>query len=314
MEKAHGWTYVRSKNNGKKGRKGQAEHTPSVPQAATTHSSIMDPSTPLSGQAPSPYDQYDVYSRRYSVGGSTSASELITPYSDGSVIDDTLNGFGDHYSRSGPNFDFNTFPGTLHSPEQIQYSPANIDFHRPSFDAVSLTNAPTVPSSFDTSLTTPDQDQMLGHFDWSHMGNDFTSYNIQMITPASSVANRPLSSFAHDPSISIHNLTSAPVPSLSPGAQGNIMLYSPHSANDIAADEGFDEFVGETGKPTADFPLYDGSHGTSSISSTANEGMFPELSTYGGQFPPSGWSGRGTDLAQQLGMGDLMQLDDEYDE
>lgn len=92
------------------------------------------------------------------------------------------------------------------------------------------------------------------------------------------------------------------------------MLYSPHSADDIAADEGFDEFVGETGKPTADFPLYEGSHGSSSLSSAANEGMFPELSTFGGQFAPHGWSGRGTDLAQQFGMGDLMHLDDECDE
>lgn len=308
MEKAHGWTYVRSKNNARKGKRSQAGQTPSAPQVATPHSSIMDPTTPLSGEAPSPYDQYEVYSRTYSVGGSTSASEQVTPYSNGSVIDETLNGF---YSHSGADFGFNDFPETFQTPDQIDYSPATNEFHRPSFDTASLTNAPTVPSSFDTSLTSPDQDQTLGNFDWTRMDNDMTSYNVQMATPASSVVQRPLPSFSHDASISLHLPTHTPIPSLSPGARGNIMLYSPHSAH--AADEGYDDFITETGKPTTDFALYDGSHGTSSLSSAGNENMFPELPTFGSQFAPSGWSGRGTDLAQQLGMGDFMDFDDDYE-
>lgn len=313
MEKAHGWTYVRSKNNGRKGKKSQAGQTPPTPRITTPQSYTMDVSTPLSREPPSPYDQYGVYTGAYSVGGSTSASEEITPYSNGSVIDDTLNGFEGQYGQSEPNFDFNDFPGALDPPDHLEYSPASNDLRRPSFDAASMTDAPPIPS-FDTSMTLQDQEHTLGNFNWSHMDNDFTSHNIQMITPASSVDNRPLSSFAHNPSISLHQPTHAPIPSLSPGAQGNIMLYSPHSPNDIAADEGFDEFVGETGKPTTDFALYDGSHGTSSFSSAADEGMFQELSTFGGQFAPTGWSGRGTELAQQFGMGDLMQLDDEYDD
>ena len=237
-----------------------------------------------------------------------SASDQITPYSNGSVVNETLNGF---YSHSGHDFDFNDFPEMLQTPDPIDYSPTTDDFHRPSFDAASLTNAPTVPSSFDTSLTSPDQDPTLGNFDWSRMDNDFTSYNVQMATPASSVINRPLPSFGHDPSLPPHLAAQVPIPSLSPGAHGNIMLYSPHSAH--AADEGYDEFIAEAGKPTTDFPLYEGSHGASSLGSTANENMFPELTTFGSQFAPSGWSGRGTDLAQQFGMSDLMQLDDEYE-
>jgi len=269
----------------------------------------MDPTTPLSGEAPSPYDQYEIYSRRYSVGGSTSASDQVAPYSNGSIVNDTLNGFYNHPASS---LDFNDFPETLQTPDQIDYSPATNGFHRPSFDATSLTYATTVPSSFDTSLTSPDQDPTLGNFNWSHMDNDFTSHNVQMVTPASSVVTRPLLSVSHDSSLPINLSSHAPIPSLSPGAQGHLMLYSPPSA--YAADEGYDEFMAEAGKPTADFALYDGSHGASSLSSTANENMFPELSTFGSQFAPSGWSGRGTDLAQQFGINDFMQLDgDEYE-
>ncbi len=88
------------------------------------------------------------------------------------------------------------------------------------------------------------------------------------------------------------------------------MLYSPHSANEIAADEGFDEFVAESGKPTADFALFDGSQATSSLCSTSNDGMFPELSTFGSQFAAPGWSGDGTELAEPFGMNDMMDLDD----
>lgn len=307
MEKAHGWTYVRSKNNGSKSKRSQAGRVPSTPQMTTPHSSIMDPTTPLSGEAPSPYDQYEVYSRRYSVGGSTSASDQITPYSSGSVFNDTLNGF---YSNQGTNFNFNELPETLQTPDQIEYSPATHEYHRPSFDAASLTNAPTVPSSFDTSLTSPDLDPTLGNFDWTRTDNDFTSYNVQMATPASSVAHRPGLSFSHDSSLAINQAGHAPMLNLSPGAQGDVMLYSPHST--YTADEGYDEFIAEAGKPTADFPLYEGSHGASNLSSAANENMFPELPTFGSQFAPSGWSGRGTDLAQQFGINDFMQLDDEY--
>jgi len=308
MEKAHGWTYVRSKNNGRNSKKTQAGQGPSTPQVTTPHSSIMDPTTPLSGEAPSPYDQSEIYSRRYSVGGSTSASDQITPYSNRSFANDTLNGF---YSHPGPNLDFNDFPGTLQTPDPLDYSPATDGFHRLSFDTESLTTAPADFSSFDTSLTSPDQDPTLGNFDWTGVDNDFTSCNVQMVTPASSVAQRPLPSFSHDPSLPVQLPTHAPIPSLSPGAQGHIMLYTPQSAH--AADEGYDEFTAEAGKPTGDFPLYDGSHGASDLNSAANENMFPELPTFGSQFAPSGWSGRGTELAQQFGMSDFMQLDDEYE-
>ncbi len=115
MEKAHGWIYVRSKNNGRKGKKIQAEKTPAAVQMTTPRSSAVEPSTPLSGVPPSPYDQYG-FPDTYSAGGSTSASEQITPYSSGSVVEGSLNGFGDRYDYSATNFDFNTFPGTFAPP------------------------------------------------------------------------------------------------------------------------------------------------------------------------------------------------------
>ena len=85
------------------------------------------------------------------------------------------------------------------------------------------------------------------------------------------------------------------------------MLYSPYSAQDASTDEGFDEFIADAGKPSCDFALFDGSHPTSSTSSRSNECMFQDLAT----IAPTTWSGRGTDLAHQLGINDLMQVDED---
>jgi hypothetical protein len=39
------------------------------------------------------------------------------------------------------------------------------------------------------------------------------------------------------------------------GGQGNLMLYSPNTGHGLSADEGFEDFVGESGNPTGDFSI-----------------------------------------------------------
>ena len=84
------------------------------------------------------------------------------------------------------------------------------------------------------------------------------------------------------------------------------MLYSPYSQNEGPVDEGYEDFVSD-GKPATDFPLFDGSGHAPNLSSTDNGQMFQDLAS----FAPTAWSGRGTELAQQLGMQDIMQVDEE---
>jgi hypothetical protein len=74
---------------------------------------------------------------------------------------------------------------------------------------------------------------------------------------------------------------------LSPGAQGNVVLYSPESANEIT-DEGYDEFLGASGKPIGDFQLFPSS--ASGSSDGMNDGMFPTFRppiNVHGMYPPA---------------------------
>ena len=302
MEKAHGWVYVRSKNNTKNnGKKPATSKTPPTPQINTPGShAITTPSSYTHDAATSEYDEvsssapmYDSYADQQSLNGSTIASEESTPYSN---MDDPLMDLDQPFVPFQPNFTFNDSYRAFTPADPPEYP---IDSDRPSWDASSMANEAAVSSSFATSL--PDQDPMFGgNFDWSNMNNDFTSHNAQMITPASSVENRPFDAFSRNPSMSLEYPHHAQVPHLSPGAQGHLMFYSPYSNNDTPMDEGSEEM---TQKPVGDFPLFDGAQGTSSLMSSGNDAMFHELSA----FAPTAWSGRGTELAHQLGMPDLME-------
>ena len=293
MEKAHGWNYVRSKNNtktnGKKPTTSRTPLTPPTPQITTPGSQILDAPTPEYDEASSSNHPYGTYADQQSLSGSTIASEESTPYSN---LDEPSMEFDPSFVAFQPDFTFND-PYRAFTPADSSEYPN--DSHRPSWDASSMTHEATMPSSFATSL--PDQDPVFGeNFDWSNMNmnNDFTSYNAQMITPANSVENRPFDAFSRNPSICIEH------PHLSPGAQGHVMLYSPYSNNDGSVEEGFEDL---TQKPVGDFALFDAPQGTSSLTAADNEAMFPELSA----FAPSAWSGRGTELAHHLGMPDLME-------
>ncbi|KAF6236505.1 hypothetical protein HO173_005286 [Letharia columbiana] len=290
MEKAHGWAYVRSKNNGKSGRKpSKVGKTPPTPQIATPNSYIFDASgSEFGGDSSSPYiSHYSVPpSTDGSPGdGSSHLSNLESPYLG---ANDTITPYeptfswGDSYNRLTPQ----------------SYTPNS---HRLSMD--SLTTAPTAPSSYEM------EPLFGGTYDWSNLdlsssSLDLTSMNIQLDTTSPlSMETRPLQVYSRNPSISVEEPRSTKNPNLSPGAQGNQMLYSPYH-NEIV-DEGYGDFATNAGKPAADFALFD-----SRPCSSLGGSLFSDLPTLPA-FQPTTWSGRGTDLAQQLGMNEMMQLDEE---
>ena len=295
MEKAHGWAYVRSKNNGKSGKKAQNLKTPPTPLNKTPGSEIFEASSPEFSVA-SPFASRGSIS--HSVNGSTDASE---EYGALSTIDTPFMSTDDIFPPFDPSIRWDDSYAGLTPAAESSYGSTS---HRESWDAGSGTNAPA-PGSFETSME--DNPLFTENFDWSNINNDFTSYNIQLVTPATSFETRSMDAYSRNPSISLEQPpASSEMPSLSPGAQGNIMLYSPYSQNEGPVDEGYDDFVAD-GKPSADFALFDGPTHHSHISSTNNGQMFQDLSSFG----PTAWSGRGTELAQQLGMQDIMQVDEE---
>ena len=289
MEKAHGWAYVRSKNNGKSGKKGsKIAKTPPTPQITTPSSYIFDASgSEFGGDSSSPYMNH--YSVPASTNGSpedqsSHLSSLESPYlgvNEPTTPYEPTFSWGDSFNRLTPQ----------------SYTPSS---HRLSMD--SLTNAPTAPSSYEM------EPLFGGTYDWSNLDLsssdlDLTAMNIQLDTTSPlSIENRPFHDYSHNPSISIAEPQGTKNPNLSPGAQGNQMLYSPYHNESV--DEGYGDFTTNAGKPAADFALFD-----SRPCSSLGGSLFSDLPSLP-PFQPTTWSGRGTDLAQQLGMNEMMQLDE----
>lgn len=297
MEKAHGWQYIRSKNNGKSGKKPQTGKTPPTPQMSTPGSYIFDAPSPTFQEGPIFYGS----SAHHPVA--SDPSELTGQY----AADHTM-GINETFGPFDPNYSWIGSSNEYGSGDVTDYSGGS---HRPSWDA-SMTNPSAPLSTFEASLNPQDEEPIFGDtFDWSNMENvdpDVTSMNIQLFTPATSIDTRPFEAFSRNPSISHEEQARGHIPSLSPGAQGDAMLFTPYSmpSNDLSVDEGFVEYH-DVLKPGRDFLLFDSSNGASSLNSTSNECMFQDLSTVN---VPTGWSGRGTELAQHFGMDDMMPMDE----
>lgn len=291
MEKAHGWAYVRSKNNGKTKRKSHNGEMLPNSKGATPSSYILEASSPEFGEVSN--------SARHSftLAPSLNGSDDSMPYSA------TTTPFMELDERFPPIESNLPWNEPYHGPPPTgPYTPES----RLSMDAPSLSNTSIGHPPFETMLLPNDQDPLFTeNFDWSNLSTDHTSLNIQLITPESSTQTHPLDAFSRNPSISFDEMPCGQLSSLSPGAQGNVMLYSPYSQNDGPVDEGFDEFATDAGKPGADFPLFDNSHPPSSLHNTGS--MFQDLAS----FVPTTWSSHETDLTQHLGANQLMEIDDD---
>ena len=299
MEKAHGWAYVRSKNNGKKSKTFASGKTPPTPQYSTPGSYIFDAPTPETQEGPTYYQPASTHQVSDSLNGSVVDPELPGPY------ETEMTGFTT-FGPIDPSFSWAASSNDFGSGNATEYSNST---HRTPWDAA-IANPSAPLSSFESSLNQQEEEPLFGtSFDWSNMDHDLTSLNIQLITPATSVDTRSFDAFSRNASISHEAQAGAHIPSLSPGAQGDAMLYSPYSmqSNDLSADEGFVEFNNDLLKPTHDFSLFDSSNPSLSPNSATNEGMFQDLSTFNAC---ATWSERGTDLVHQLGMGDLMHMEE----
>ena len=284
MEKAHGWAYIRSKNNGKANRKSiskSSSKSPPTPQA-TPGSNMLELSGSEYGEPESPYAR--THSRATSM--TTNSIPELSPYM---AMEHNFNApFDPGYNWEQPNTRL-----TPASP----YTPGTTGL---SIGSGSLENAATLPStSYGTSMEEVDPPLFNGTFDWSNMdlNGDFTSMNVQLFTPATSIETRPLDQYrnSRNPSISLDQPMEKS--NLSPGAEGSAMLYSP-SEQPFTMDESFEDFTG-MGKPAGDFALFD-----SEPAQSGNLNLFGDMPA----FHPSTWNSiPGNNL--NFGMDDNMTME-----
>ena len=300
MEKAHGWIYIRSKNNGKIPRKVTNGKTPPTPQMSTPGSCMFEAQTPDFRDNTIVFDSKFASPPSGSVNGSIIPSEGSAPYTEGNAIN-----FNETFGPFNPEI---SWPGLTNDFSNSGLSEYASSPHRPSWAAASSTNLSAIPSPFEPSpLAAQDsQSNFLTNFDWSNMDNDYQSMNVQLFTPAASVDNQSYNDFSRNHSVSFEQVQKADVQSFSPGAQGDAMLYSPFSnqAHEFGVDETYGEFASDIQKSAQDFTLYSDSNVPSVTDSLINDSMFQDLNNLNNM--PSTWSGRGSDLAQQFNLPDLM--------
>lgn len=286
MEKAHGWAYIRAKSNGKSDRKAQQVKNPSSPSNATPASSIFEASSPEFGDALSPPVGYRGFPVPRSVNGSVASSEESIPHST------SENGWMDPtFARLTPDFTYERLQEFPPVPLQQRWDEPSI-------------NIPNIPSQFDAASQPLNFDPLFtDNFDWSNL-NDNLSFNLQLFTPANSVDNLSGVAYSPNPSVSLEHPPSGQIPSLSPGAQANLMLYSPFSTHDSGIDEGSHDFHSDSKKPGTDFALF----GESKPASTGAAGMmFEDL---GNLQPP--WPVPAADFGPQFFLhDDTTQIEDE---
>ncbi|KAI9778507.1 MAG: copper-binding transcription factor [Geoglossum umbratile] len=275
MEKAHGWEYVRSKKTRgvPTGRPNTAEaHTPETAEITTPVSSICV-TTPMTRLPSYGNDAHGISPGDYSMAGSISGSEGDASYG-GNVYEEAQ----PSYPTQTDAFSFNDYQPTFNT------TSAYIQPYVASDAIVSSTSANTtgIPGTLDDSLVpcSAAAPNIYDSIDWSSLNVYCDNIQtFQLLTPDNSAGQTIYDSF--DQPANQYNATlCSGVPQhhiphivgLSPNAQANLVLYSPESANEIT-DEGYDEFLGTSGKPIGDFQLFPSS--SSGSSDGMSDGMFP---------------------------------------
>jgi len=260
MEKAHGWEYVRSKNNGKN-REKQSNNGLPTPQTTTARTPSID------GHAVNTPEEDDLeMSNSWDASTSYGQHHLDFPeYNQTSEID---------------------MFGTAHQNLHLDYSPVSEMNH-----SASSSHSPFIAN-------TMGQDQFQDTFqDFSANGGDFPlfenedlySANVQLPTPNHEIFQRIET---HPYNTSGIPYETNPVPHISPIGHGNTMLYTPTSLHEV--DEGFsDDFIPnkfESFAPNnshlnhSDFQLFPSSTG-GTVASSAPSALFGEIPTTAPSFP-----------------------------
>jgi hypothetical protein len=254
MEKAHGWEYVRSKNNGKNRENGAPTSNNGLPTPQTEN--ILTPSSDGNIVHIPEDEDFDHMQTRF----------------EGSAWDDNQNHLNfPEYNTS----DIDMFAAPSNQQLQLDFSPVSNMNHSGSIS--SNGQSPYMAN------TLPGQDQFQDTFQNFNSNNvdislfeneDLYSANVQLPTPSHEVYQRALNCFDN----SGIPFNADPIPHISPVGHGNTMLYTPTSMLDV--DEGFEDFVPANCNTqignSADFQLFPSSTG-GTISSTAPSALFGEI-------------------------------------
>jgi len=243
MEKAHGWTYVRSKNNGKNRDKASATTT-------------TNPNTGL----PTP-----------------TITNMHTPSSDGNTVatpeeDDIMTGYDGSVWEPQTHLDFPVYPSDeeMFAPGHqltLDYSPVSEPINSNSSNGQSpFMGSNGLEDQFSTNF---DAFQNNGNADFSLFENeDLYSARVQLPpTPSHDI----FSMNQYETSGMTYN---NPMPHISPVGHGNTMLYTPTSLREV--DEGFEDFVPSNCNLGNDFQLFPSSTG-GTIASSAPSALFGEI-------------------------------------
>lgn len=255
MEKAHGWEYVRSKNNGKG--KSSAIRLPHGTVPPSPASAMLTPMTPV---APSPSVQSWTTSDRHS---SIPPMGMAGPSTYGTPFSQPASDFTDHFNFD---FDFNNMNQPIPS-SLFPITPAMSEERRFSSSASSHSGLHLDGSSFGDSISP--QQLNFENFDFG----DF-SFPQQPVSLGKMPLDRPFGNAA---------------PHASPGAQLDVTIAGSSHPYDMCMDGTYDG-----GYPSAsgeDFTLFGGNSGPSA----GGAEMFPALEQnnrsdwggYSGQFDSS---------------------------
>jgi hypothetical protein len=246
MEKAHGWEYVRSKNNGKNREKVAPSNGLPTPQT----NNIRTPSSDANTVSTPEDDDFD----------------MQTGY-DGSAM----------YEQNQLNFpEYNQISDMdMFAPHQLQldYSPIS-DMN----NSTSSIQSPYIANTMGQDHFQDNFQDFNTNVDFSLYDNeDLYSANVQLPTPSHEVfPQSALGSTGFNTSGIPYGAD--PMPHISPVGQGNTMLYTPTSLREV--DEGFEDFAPNNCNVsgTADFQLFPSST-SGTVASSAPSALFGEIPT-----------------------------------
>ena len=250
MEKAHGWTYVRSKSNGRR-KGGQQQVNTDVSPAAPALSTPMTPFEP-SPVCP-PWNSSNSASHESLLPSNYSlfaGPEYTTGYNDNAA-------FG---SEQGPFFNDLDMAMTGATNGPFGHTPAmSVDDRRGSHATssnppISSNPSPAEPTAFVDAFT-PDQqpDLNLTTTEFDNNGFMFANGAMQQPTPATSVGPADINLNMNTNAYHANNMTShVNAQHISPLSGHDVPFYSP--ANQMHLDEGFDEMAFTA--PQGDFELF----------------------------------------------------------
>jgi hypothetical protein len=254
MEKAHGWEYVRSKNNGK-ARSDKAAG--SVVNAGMPTPQLTDIRTP----------------------SSDGNAGVTTPEGDDIEMQlgpDQTFMYDNRNSLNFPmyNQDFQMFP-----PQQINldFSPISDIHHAGSLSGSSAGHSPFSSHEVGQDHFAENFHNFTNNSDVDFLQEeDLYSANVQLPTPTHDVFARPSVAFE----TSGIPFQAEPMPHISPVGHGNTMLYTPTSLREV--DEGFEDFIPNGhqmhNSGAGDFQLFPNSTGGSgTVSSSAPTALFGEM-------------------------------------